>query len=173
MTTIVSLIAAVSADGFISRGQGVPWKLPADLKHFRAYTAGKWLLLGLKTYKEMIGWYREDQHPLVVNLDASYQPPVGQRVSSVTEAIDLAKAADQPELVVVGGRSVFDASMPHAHRLVITHVHEILGGGVPFAPFSPQEWEPISREAYPLDAEHPQSFEIVVYERIRRFEKAA
>lgn len=173
MATLVSLIAAISADGFISRGEGVPWSLPRDKRHFRAYTAGKWLLLGRKTFEEMIGWFREDQMPLVRSRDAGYQPVVGRRVASVTEAIDLAEAAGKAELVVVGGSSVFDAAMAHAHRLVITHVDEILGGGVAFPKFSAEEWEPISREAHGVDEEHAQSFEIVVYERVMRMKRAA
>lgn len=173
MTTLVSLIAAVSADGYISRKQGVPWSLPRDKRHFRSYTAGKWLLLGVKTFEEMVGWFRSDQEPLVLSRDEKYNPALGQRVLSVPEAIHLAEAAHQPELVVIGGKSVFDAAMPYAHRLIITHVHEALGSGVPFSEFSTDDWEPVSRETHEADADHAQAFEIVVYDRIRRYDKAA
>eukprot|EP01031_Cornospumella_fuschlensis_P006890 gene6890-8568_t len=163
MATTVTLLAIISADGFISRDRGVPWNLPADKAHFRAYAASKWCLLGRITYEEMLGWF-SNHHPLVISRDPAYQPPVGQRVDSVEGAIDLANRANTPELVVIGGSSVFHASMPFAHRLVITHVHEILGSGVPFPPFTPDEWEPVSRIAHDIDDQHAQSFEIVTYQ---------
>lgn len=172
MATTVTLLAAISADGFISRGRGVPWKLPIDKAHFRAYAAGKWCLLGRVTYEEMLGWFR-DHHPLVVSRDPAYQPAVGRRVGSVEDAIALANAAGAAELVVIGGSSVFNATMPLAHRLEITHVHEILGSGVPFPRISPADWEPVSRSAHGIDERHAQAFEIVTYQRVRRFERAA
>ena len=172
MRPIVSLLAIISRDGFISRGRGVPWDLSIDKAHFRAYAAGKWCLLGRTTYEEMLGWFK-DHHPLVMSRDASYQPPIGERVSSVPQAIALTEAAGQPELVVIGGAAAFDAAMPFADRLVITHVNEALWDGVPFPPFTPDDWEPVTREPHPADANHAFSFEIVVYQRVRKLDKAA
>ena len=136
---IVTLIAAVSADGFISKGRGVPWDLPEDRAHFRSYTAGKWLLLGRTTYEEMLGWFR-DHTPLVLTRDREYKPPVGQRVSTVCEAIDLAAAAGQQELVVCGGQVAFALAMSYASRLIITRVADSLGSGVPFPDIHEDDW---------------------------------
>jgi dihydrofolate reductase len=170
--TTVTLLAVISADGFISRGRGVPFDLPSDKAHFRAYAAGKWCLLGRTTYEEMIGWF-QDHHPLVMTRDATYQPPIGERVASVEEAIARANAAAAPELVVIGGSAAFDAAMPHAHRLEITHVHQILGGGVPFPPIHPEDWTPVASRHFGIDQEHAQAFDIVTYRRIKRLEAAA
>lgn len=172
MPTTVTLLAAISADGFISRGRGVPWDLPVDKAHFRAYAAGKWCLLGRTTYEEMIGWFK-DHHPLVISRDPNYHPPIGRRVPSAGEAVALANAAHVPELVVIGGSSAFDATMPLAHRLEITHVHEILGSGVPFPPISPEDWTPVSRKSYGIDEHHAQAFDIVTYQRVARLAEAA
>jgi hypothetical protein len=84
----ITLIAVLSEDGFISSGTGVPWDLPADKAHFRAYTAGKWLLLGRKTYEEMLGWFR-DHTPLVLTRQEDYTPPVGRCVGTLAEAAAL------------------------------------------------------------------------------------
>lgn len=168
----LSLIAAVSADGFISRGSGVPWDLPKDRTHFRQYTQGKWLLLGRQTYQEMTGWFK-DHHPLVLTRDDRFIPFVGERVSSVEEALTKATLANQPELVVCGGGGAYAAAMPLADRLVITHVDQILGGGVRFPPFHEQDWEPVTRVAHKLDDDHDYSFEIVTYQRVKYRQKAA
>ena len=147
MSILVTLIAAVSRDGFISKGRGVPWDLPADRAHFRRCTAGKWLLLGRTTYEEMIGWFR-DHTPLVMTTDPGYMPAIGKRVSSVAEAIALAENAGQGELVVVGGGQIFIEAMPFAQRLLITRVSAPLGRGVPFPDMDPGDWQLTRAEAH-------------------------
>lgn len=168
MSAYLTLIAAVSADGYISRGKGVPWDLPVDKAHFRAATREKWLLLGRRTFEEMLGWFQPGHHPLVLTREASLPVPGGQTVSSVAEAVRLASDAGEPELVCCGGAEVYAAAMPHAQRLVITHVHQILGGGLPFPIISPRDWEPMIRHSHQADAQHGFDFEIVTYQRVLR-----
>lgn len=161
----LTLIAALSADGFISRAQGVPWDLPKDKAHFRTYTSGKWLLLGRKTYDEMRGWFR-DHHPLVMTRDAGFSPEIGQRVSSFREALRLAGDAGQDEVVVCGGAQIYAEAMPYAHELILTHVDHILGAGLSFPKIHPLEWMPVARECHAQDAAHAFSFEICTWHRI-------
>jgi dihydrofolate reductase len=161
MKPLLTLIAATSEDGFISRDQGVPWKLPADVAHFRAYTAGKWLLLGRRTFQEMIGWFREHT-PLVLSRDESFVPAIGRRVGSVEEALNLTCA---DELVVCGGAQAYALALPLADRLVLTLVQTQLGEGVPFPTIAWSEWTEVSREPYPADSLHAHAFQIVTWER--------
>jgi dihydrofolate reductase len=166
MPPVVSLIAALSIDGFVSRGRGVPWDLPVDRDHFRACAAGKWLLLGRTTYEEMIGWFR-DHHPLVLSRDPGFRPVVGRRVASVAEARELAAAAGQEELVVCGGAQVYAAALPVADRLILTRVDQRLGGGLAFPAFDEAEWPVRARRRHATDALHLQAFEIRIHERVR------
>ena len=53
----IALIAAVAQNGIIGREGEMPWNLSGDLKHFKAITLGKPLVMGRRTY-ESIG------HPL-------------------------------------------------------------------------------------------------------------
>ena len=144
---VVTLIAAVSEDGFISKGVGVPWDLPEDKTHFRRYTAGKWLLLGRRTFEEMQGWF-SDHTPLVMTRDAAFKPAMGRRVASVEEAVALAEASEQKELVVCGGGQIYAEAMPHAERLVITRVADRLGAGVAFPKIDPHQWRLVKSESH-------------------------
>ncbi len=168
----LSLIAVISADGFISTGENVPWDLPADRDHFRARTRGKWLLLGRKTYQEMLGWF-SDHHPLVLSRDEKFVPFVGERVKDLADALQRATRARQPELIVCGGHGAYAAAMPEADCLIITHVEHLLGGGIPFPAFSQQDWEPVSRQAFSADDLHAYSFVIVTYHRVHHYQHAA
>lgn len=163
---VLTLIAAVSADGFISTGKGVPWRLPRDQEHFRRITRGQWLLIGRTTYEEMLGWF-EDRHPLVLTRNPAFIPTVGKTVGSVDEALQTAAAGSAVELFVCGGGAAYAAAMPSADRLILTHVDSTLGGGVPFPAVNPAEWQMTSQQNFPADAAHAQGLRFATYERLK------
>lgn len=162
---VLTLIAAVSTDGFISTGTGVPWNLPRDKEHFRRTTRGQWLLLGRRTYEEMSGWFA-DRHPLVLTRNPTFFPPVGETVASVAEALRCASAGGAGELFVCGGGAAYAAAMPCADRLMLTHVDSILGSGVPFPAVHPAEWQLTSSQDFPADPDHPQGLRFATYDRL-------
>ena len=43
-------LAAVAENGVIGRGGTMPWRLKSDMRHFRALTLGKPVVMGRKTY---------------------------------------------------------------------------------------------------------------------------
>ena len=45
----IILVLARADNGVIGRDGDLPWRLPADLKHFKAITAGHPMLMGRKT----------------------------------------------------------------------------------------------------------------------------
>lgn len=157
----LTLIAAVSADGFISRGTGVPWDLPRDRAHFRAATAGQWLLIGRRTYQEMLGWF-QDHTPLVLTRDPSFTPPVGKAVSSIEDA--LAQAGSR-EVFVCGGSAAYTTALPHAQRLLITHVETALGAGVPFPAIDSPPWRLVAEQTHAADAENAHAMRFAEYQR--------
>jgi dihydrofolate reductase len=160
----LTLIAAVSEDGYISRGRGVPWDLPTDRVHFRAATAGRWLLLGRRTYEEMLGWFR-DQTPLVLTRDAGFVPPVGKAVREVAQALELAAEAGVEEIFVCGGSAAYELALPLAGRLLITQVATRLGAGVAFPKIERPSWQLISSREHPADAENAFAMRFEEYRR--------
>lgn len=163
---VLTLIAAVSVDGYISTGKGVPWDLPADREHFRRTTRGQWLLIGRRTYEEMLGWF-EDHHPLVLTHDAAFTPPVGRKVNSVAEALAIAANSGAGELFVCGGGGAYAAAIQHADRLILTHVAVKLGSGVRFPVIDSRQWQAVSETTAPADSGNPHAMTIVRYERRR------
>jgi dihydrofolate reductase len=162
---MLSLIAAISTDGFISRGKGVPWHLPADIAHFRQHTRGKWLLVGRGTFEEMLGWFQPDHYPLILSRDASFAPSVGQRVATLPEALAIALAHSAEELVACGGAQCYAAAMPFADRLLITHVETHLGSGTAFPAIDPDEWIRTEQHEHPSDAQHVHRMTFTTYLR--------
>lgn len=161
----VTLIAAVAKNGVIgSRSGGIPWNLPRDTQHFRAYMQGKWMLLGRKTFEEMEGWFT-DQTPVVLTRSDDFVPSLGHRVSGAGEAIELAKANQVDELVVSGGSAIYHAVMSLANRLVITHIEAEFDGDLTFPGIDETEWIVEGEEHWEPDELNEFPMRLRVYRR--------
>jgi dihydrofolate reductase len=158
----VILIAAVSEDGFISTGRGVPWHLPDDVAQFRALTAGRWLLVGRRTYSEMEGWFKPDHTPLVLTRSPEWKPSAGFACASVADALSIAQGKTE-QLWVIGGGEVYRAAMPYATGVVMTSVHTHLGAGVPFPTLDTAQWLETGRTCHPADECHALAFSVIRY----------
>jgi dihydrofolate reductase len=166
----VSLIAAMDRERLIGSASGrLPWRLPRDIAHFRGATAGKWLLLGRRTYEEMDGWFT-DQTPLILSRDPDYEPqrPFHRVFTDVRSALGFARASGVGEVIVAGGAAVFAATMEVATRLILTRIEASyeVAGGVYFPDFEKSgEWHPVYAEDWPSDAENPVAMRLYCYEK--------
>src|SRR5215468_4543713 len=86
---LVSLVVAMARDGVIGRDNTMPWHLPDDLKHFKALTMGKPMLMGRKTF-EAIGKPLPGRTSLVLTRDPAWQ---AKGVTVVRSLDDAFKAA--------------------------------------------------------------------------------
>ena len=66
------LIVAVAANGVIGSEGKLPWHIPADLKHFKALTMGKPMVMGRKTFESLPGLLPGRRH-IVLTRDTHWQ----------------------------------------------------------------------------------------------------
>lgn len=165
MSLPLVLIAALDRRHAIGRGNELPWRLPDDLKRFKALTLGKPVLMGRKT-AESLGRALPGRLNLVLTRGDAV-PFVGmQAVASVEEARFIAELEGVDELCVIGGGEVYALCMPHATRMHLTHVDTVVEGADAFFPqFDAAQWRTTWREAHDADARHAHAFEFVDYER--------
>ena len=67
----VAVIAGVARNGVIGRGNTIPWHLSEDLKHFKATTLGRPVVMGRRTY-ESIGRPLPGRRNLVVSRNTAW-----------------------------------------------------------------------------------------------------
>jgi dihydrofolate reductase len=164
----IVLIAAIGENNVIGRNGQLPWRLKSDLAHFRALTIGKPVIMGRKTY-ESIGKPLKDRTNIVLTRDPGWAAPGTVPAVSLDAAIDAAwQGAGKcgvNEIMVIGGRDVFAATMPMADRLEITHVHAAPEGDVLFPPIDPTMWAVVSRQEHPAGPDDDAGFSVVTYSR--------
>lgn len=153
------LIYARAANGCIGKDGDLPWRLPADLKRFKALTMGKPMIMGRKTFESLPGLLPGRRH-IVLTRRERWDSTGAEVVRSVDEA--LASAGDG-EVAVIGGAAIFDVFLEHASRVELTEIHADFDGDT-FMPELGPEWEVIGREDHPAEAETP-AYSFVTLER--------
>jgi dihydrofolate reductase len=154
-------IVAMADNGVIGRAGGLPWRLPDDLKRFKALTMGHAMLMGRRTW-DSIGRALPGRRSLVLTRNAAWRAPGCETVASLEEAIGC--AGDAP-LFVIGGAEVFSLAWPAVGRLELTEVHAAPAGDVRLAGLELGEWRETFREEHAADARHAHPFSFVTLVR--------
>jgi dihydrofolate reductase len=161
----VSLIAALDRNSGIGKDNDLPWRLPDDLKRFKALTLGKPILMGRKT-AESLGRALPGRTNLVLTRSGRVPFEGMLAVASVDEALAFASAHDAEEICVIGGAEIYALTLPLADRLYLTHVDTTVEDAEAFFPqFDRYQWKVVSRQSHPADARHAFGLEFVDYER--------
>lgn len=158
----VCLVAALDRRRLIGSDNRLPWRLPADLAHFRRLTLGRPILMGRRTY-ESLGRPLPGRHNIVLSRDPDFAVAGGTRVSSTEQG--LAAAGEAEELMVIGGAAVYAQMLPRAERLYLTWVHAELSGDRYFPEIDPRDWVERERSEHAPDARNPYAYSFVTLER--------
>ncbi len=156
----IVIVAALDERRVIGRGGELPWRLPADLRHFREVTTGHPVVMGRRTY-EAIGRPLPQRTNIVLTTRSDYEAPGCEVASSVDEAIQLAQDHGADRVMIIGGESLYRQVLPETDLLVLTVVHDIFEGDTYFPTFDSEEWDVEQREYRPADEENPSAMSFV------------
>lgn len=156
----VFLVVAVAANGVIGKDGALPWHLPADLRHFKALTMGKPMIMGRKTFESLPGLLPGRRH-IVLTRNADWAEEGAEVARSPEEAIALANA---PHIAVIGGAEIYRQFLPYADRIEWTAVAVEPVGDTRFPDYDRSEWAEVAREAHPADGRLP-GFAFVTLQR--------
>ena len=159
----VALIAAVAANGVIGRDGTLPWRLPEDLRHFRALTTGHAVIMGRRTWQSLPRALPGRQN-IVVTRQADFTAAGATIASSLDEA--LSKVAYPAPAFVIGGGELYRAALPLARIAYVTEIAQAFDGDATFPKLSAREWMETAREAHGASDESALSYAFVTYERI-------
>lgn len=160
----ISLIAAISDNLAIGRGGDLPWHISEDLKFFKRTTSGFPVIMGRKTF-ESIGRPLPGRRNIVVTRGGFSFPEGVETAGSVEDAINAASSY-AGKCFIIGGGSLYKASIDMADSLYITHIHTVLQDADTFFPaIDPARWTVAERSEMFTDAPSGWTFEFVKYEK--------
>lgn len=157
----ISIISALARNRTIGINNTLPWRLPEDLKYFKALTLGHHILMGRKTW-ESIGRPLPGRTTVIITR-SNYQAPEGVKIAgSLKEAIDV--CGEDEEIFFVGGAELYAQALPLADRLYLTEIQAEVEGDAWFPEYDRSQWQEVSR-----DRRHDEAsgfdYHFVVYDR--------
>lgn len=159
---VISMIAAMAKGRVIGADNDMPWHLPADLKHFKAVTMGKPVVMGRKTY-ESIGRALPGRRNIVISRSG-----FSASDADVVDSIDAAKSllAAEDEIMIIGGGNVYSQFLPDASRLYLTYIDTDVEGDTHFPDYEAvANWKMIEEEKHLPDERNSYSYCFVTLEK--------
>ncbi len=142
---IVSIIAAVAADGAIGRRGGLVYHIREDMRHFRRLTMGHPVVMGRKTFESLPGGALPGRRNVVVTRNSGFKAEGVETFSSLEGALarlsaDFGQDAGA-EVFVIGGGEIYRQAMPLADRLYLTQIDAAADDADTFFPtVEPERW---------------------------------
>ena len=158
----ITIIAAMDRNRLIGDGDRLPWRLPADLRRFKSLTMGKPIVMGRRTH-ESIGRALPGRRNIVLSRDPGYRAPGCEVVSSLEDALELARDAE--ELMIVGGAELYAQALPRAERLYLTLLDASFSGDAWFPEFDEHAWRETFREDHEAEPGSPFPYSFIDLER--------
>lgn len=155
---MITFILARAENGVIGRDGKLPWHIPADLKRFKALTAGKPMIMGRKTFDSFPAPLPGRRH-IVLTRHPDWSAPGAEPAQSVEEALELAGRGD---VSVIGGAEVYALFLDRADRIEVTEVHATPEGDAAVPAF--EGWHEVERQDMPPEGDRP-AYSFVTLER--------
>lgn len=161
---LVSIIVATDERGAIGRGGGLPWRLPDDLRRFKALTMGKPIVMGRKTW-DSIGKPLPGRRNIVITRQQGLDLPGVTVVASLEDA--MRAAGDVPEVCIIGGAEIYRLALPRTNLIHLTRVQAVVDADTHFPELAGGEWEEVLIEKHAADDKHAHAYSYVELRRRR------
>jgi dihydrofolate reductase len=142
----ITLVLARAQNGVIGDANRIPWRIPADMKRFKAITMGKPIVMGRKTWESFPKRPLPGRTNIVITRDPSYLAAGASVVHSLDEALAHAMCEKSDIVMVVGGAEIYRTALPRASRVELTEVHRSFTGDVSMPDFDRADWAEVARE---------------------------
>ncbi len=163
---LISLIVAMANQRVIGYQNQMPWHLPADLRHFKAVTLGKPVIMGRRTF-ESIGRPLPGRRNIVVSRNAEWSHDGVELVHSLASGLELVSHED--EVMIIGGGQLYKEALPMADRLYLTHIElSVEDADTWFPDYSAYQWNMIDSESHEPDEKNPYHYRFESLNRINK-----
>jgi dihydrofolate reductase len=124
----IVLVVAIADNGVIGKDGGIPWRIPEDMKRFKAITMGHTVVMGRKT------WDSLPKKPLPgrVNVVVTRQRDWRAEGAVTAGSLGQATAGTSGAVMVIGGAEIYERALPLASRIELTEVHRAFAGDARF-----------------------------------------
>ncbi|MHA8137913.1 dihydrofolate reductase [Lactobacillaceae bacterium Scapto_B20] len=157
---MIAFVWAESQNGVIGAQGGLPWKMPADMHHFKTTTINHHILAGRTTYQSFGRPLPKRVNMVLTSHSKSEFPPEVLVFNGLAQFVDAYQHANN-DVYVVGGAKVFADLMPMVDVLYRTVIEADINGDTTMPTVDYSQFELVDQQRYPADDrnQYPYTFE--------------
>lgn len=163
---LTTLVVARAANAVIGDGGSIPWRISSEMQGFKAYTMGKPIVMGRKTWDSFPKKPLPGRANIIVTRNAAFRPAGAWVYGDLAAALAAARAMAGDEVCVIGGAQIYDAAIAEADRIRLTEI-ALEPKGDAFFRFDETAWRETAREEHAAGPKDDASFVIRTMDRVR------
>jgi dihydrofolate reductase len=144
----IAIVVAKASNDMIGCSEGLPWRIPEELKYFKKVTLNKPIIMGRKTF-ESLGKPLANRTNIVLTRNGFNADGViveKNLKDAIETASTIAQRTGAEEIMIIGGSEIFKQSLPIVDLIYLTKIHESFGGNATLEGLQEDEWDVVSRE---------------------------
>jgi len=165
----LSIIAAMDKNQLIGNQGDMPWRLPADLQHFKKITMGSPIIMGRKTF-ESLARPLPGRTNVILTKNRNYSAEGCLIVHSEAEILKKFLNKEK-EAFIIGGAEIYHLFLPYSNMLYLTMIDHEFSGDTYFPDINWENWLKLSEEKGTTDSNNPYSYSYHVYQRKQNFQE--
>lgn len=165
----IALVWAMAENRVIGKDGRLPWRLPAEMAHFKRVTMGHPVIMGRRTFTSMKKPL-EGRTNIVLSRSGIEMPTGVHGVADFESALEVARAQAARDgmsaVMIVGGADIYALALPRADVLHVTVVHASPEGDTFFPAFDCAAFAEVSRQDFAADEKNKIGY--TIYELRRK-----
>jgi len=154
----ITLIAAADLNNVIGKDNDLPWRLPKDMRFFMRTTKGHHIIMGRKNFESLPNGPLKDRTNIIITRNKDYHVEGCKVVHTMEDALQIAEAANEPEVFIIGGGEIYKMALAIAHKIYLTRIFHKFDGDTFFPEIDLNIWQKTNEELYLPDDKNAYSF---------------
>lgn len=164
MKNKLKIVVAIAANNVIGNKGGLPWHIKKDLAWFEKQTTGKTVVMGRKSYEDIIKYTKNKPLRNRTNIVLTSQNNLAEGFIVKNSVEEILQGDYSTDLMIIGGTNIFKSFLPFVDELIITEVKQEFEGDTFFPEWNKADFVEIERIN---EEDNGIKFDFVTYKRIK------
>jgi len=152
------LVVAASENNVIGKDGALPWRIPADLKRFKALTLGHPCIMGRKTWDSLPRKPLPGRTNIVVTRNVNFAAEGARVAHSLNDALAIAREETPAAIMVIGGEALYREALPFADVVYLTRIDGFFEGDALYPTLDEARWRQTASEGPFMEGDIRYSF---------------
>lgn len=117
----VTIVAAMDITRGLGKDNQLLYRIPQDMKRFKALTQGKTVVMGRKTWESLPEKFRPlpNRDNFIISTNPKYDAPGAKVFTSLAAAL---AASETEDVCVIGGAQIYEQALAYAKVIEMTEI---------------------------------------------------